>query len=136
MILVFDSSVWVSALKFGGIPLQALDLARGRFRIALCEPILAEIHAALARKFQWSAAEIDEAFAEYAIGTVIVQTSGTLHGICRDPKDDMIIECAALAGADLIVTGDKDLLAVQNYQHIRMITPREFLSEFAAPDEA
>ena len=48
----------------------------------------------------------------------------------------MIIECAALAGADLIVTGDKDLLAVQNYQHIRMITPREFLSEFAAPDEA
>ena len=134
--MVIDSSVWVSALKFGGAPLKALDLARGRFRIVLCEPILAEVHAVLARKFHWRPAEIDEAFREYSIGTTIVQTPGRLRGICRDPKDDMVIECAAIAGADLIVTGDKDLLAVQNYQGIRVIAPRGFLSEFAASEEA
>jgi putative PIN family toxin of toxin-antitoxin system len=130
VILVFDSSVWVSALKFGGIPLQALDLARGRFRIALNQPILVEIHATLARKFQWTVAEIDEAFAVYAVGTVIVQTSGRLQGICRDPKDDMVLECAVIAGADLIVTGDKDLLIVGNYQGIRILTSRQFLDKF------
>lgn len=127
MIIVFDSSVWISALKFGGAPLKALDLARGRFRVVLCDPILAEIHAVLARKFQWRTAEIDEALREYSIGTIIVKTPGRLRGICRDPKDDMVIECAVIAGADLIVTGDKDLLAVKTYEGIRVLTPREFL---------
>lgn len=65
--------------------------------------------------------------AEYASETVMVKTKGNLRGICRDPKNDMVIECAVIAGADLIVTGDKDLLTVKTYEGIRVLTPREFL---------
>jgi predicted nucleic acid-binding protein len=40
----------------------------------------------------------------------------------------MILECAELAGAQFIVTGDKDLLALHPYRGIRIVTPAEFLA--------
>jgi putative PIN family toxin of toxin-antitoxin system len=127
LILVFDSSVWISALQFGDAPLEALDLATGQFRIALCRPILAEIHSVLSGKFHWRESAINEALAEYALETTMVQVTGTLQGICRDPKDDMVFECAVLAGASIILSGDKDLLVVRTYEGIRVLTPRQFL---------
>ena len=114
----FDSSVWISALHFRGVPLQALNLDHGSIcSIAICDPILAEIHTALREKFDWRPAEVDEALANLsALDMTTVQTFGTICGICRDPKDDVIIECALMADAALIVTGDKDLLAVRELQ--------------------
>jgi predicted nucleic acid-binding protein len=52
---------------------------------------------------------------------------GILSGVCRDPKDDFILECAVLGNADVIVTGDKDLLALGEYEGIRIVTPRQYL---------
>jgi predicted nucleic acid-binding protein len=83
------------------------------------------------RKFGWRTPEIDETFEEYALDIFTVEFTGALHGICRDPKDDMVLECAESSGADLIVTGDKDLLAVSEYKGIRILTPRAFLDELA-----
>jgi putative PIN family toxin of toxin-antitoxin system len=45
----------------------------------------------------------------------------------RDPDDGKIIGCAVAAGADYIVTRDKDLLSLGTYERIVMITPEEFL---------
>jgi putative PIN family toxin of toxin-antitoxin system len=45
----------------------------------------------------------------------MVQTGGNLNGFCRDPKDDMVLECALLAGAEIIVSGDKDLLTMNSF---------------------
>jgi predicted nucleic acid-binding protein len=52
--------------------------------------------------------------------------SGSLR-VCRDPNDDMILECAVVAGAQVIVSGDKDLLSMDSYRGIRIVTPAEFL---------
>lgn len=132
MILVFDSNVWISALQFSGTPLAALDLATGQHRIALCEHILWEVHSALEDRFSWRPEEVDEALAEYAPEAFDVQVTGTVREVCRDRDDDPVIECAIVAGASLIVSGDKDLLAVGKFESIRILTPREFLDEFAA----
>ncbi len=46
--------------------------------------------------------------------------------IARDPADDAVLACAAAAKADLIVSGDKHLLALGGeYQGIRIVTPAE-----------
>jgi len=45
----------------------------------------------------------------------------------RDPGDDMFLECAALAKADLLVAGDKDLLTLGTYKGTRIVTPSEYL---------
>jgi len=49
------------------------------------------------------------------------------YGICRDPKDDFILECAQTGNADLIVTGDKDLLSLKSFGSIQIVTPRQYL---------
>jgi predicted nucleic acid-binding protein len=54
---------------------------------------------------------------------------GALHGVCRDPKDDMVLECAVNADAQLVVTGDNDLLAVEFFRNIRIVTPRTYLGD-------
>lgn len=58
-----------------------------------------------------------------------VRVSRALRGVCRDPKDDMILECAINSRADLIITGDKDLLVLRAYQGIRIVSPREYASD-------
>lgn len=128
MILVIDSGIWVSALHFGGTPMIALESACKRFGVAICEPIIEEIYSVLQRKFDWETAEIDSALAEYFVEVVQVGTTGSLRGICRDPKDDMVLECAILGGAEIIVTGDKDLLTLGLFRGIRILTPRQFLT--------
>jgi putative PIN family toxin of toxin-antitoxin system len=50
---------------------------------------------------------------------------------CRDPSDDHVIAAAVVTKAEVIVTGDKDLLALGYYQLIRIITARMFVTEIA-----
>ncbi|HEY0794550.1 MAG TPA: putative toxin-antitoxin system toxin component, PIN family [Acidisarcina sp.] len=45
---------------------------------------------------------------------------------CRDPDDDMFLECAMRAKADILVAGDKDLLVLGRFEGIRIVTPAEY----------
>src|SRR5271170_91209 len=47
---------------------------------------------------------------------------------CRDPKDDKFLEVAVHGRADLIVTGDRDLLVLHPFRGIAILTPTEFLA--------
>jgi len=49
---------------------------------------------------------------------------------CRDPKDNKFLELAVAGKADCIVTGDKDLLVLHPFRNIRIMTPKEFLTQF------
>jgi len=47
--------------------------------------------------------------------------------LCRDPEDNMLLECCLAAGADFLITGDKDLLDIKDRPlKLKIITPREF----------
>ena len=50
--------------------------------------------------------------------------------VCRDLKDNMFLELAVAGNADCIITGDKDLLELHSFRNIRIITPKEFISQF------
>jgi len=82
----------------------------------------------LSTKFRWPSENIDEALADYASNTKTITTFGSIRGFCRDPKDDMVLECAVLAGAEIIVSGDKYLLTMDPFRGIRILSPREFLT--------
>ena len=131
MIVVFDSGVWISALNFAGTPRSAIDSASSSgATIGMCVQIADEIHRILQAKFDWRIHEVDNALGEFASDLRYFAVSGSIRGVCRDPNDDMVLECAIVAGAELIVTGDKDLLAIGNYEGVRIVTPRTFLDEF------
>ena len=47
--------------------------------------------------------------------------------VCRDSKDNMILELAVAGKADFIITGDKDLKVLNPFQQIQIISPADFL---------
>lgn len=58
----------------------------------------------------------------------VVSITGTLRGVTVDPQDDYIIECAIVAQATHIITGDrKHLLPLGKYGSIQIVAPAQFL---------
>lgn len=128
MIVVLDSGVWISALQFGGIPQLAVLKALTVDSLAVCEQIKEEINRVLIEKMDWEPRRTIESLSFYFQDAIWVPITGNLHGVCRDPKDDMVLECAVNAGADAIVSSDKDLLTIGNYGRTRIITARGYIS--------
>jgi uncharacterized protein len=57
-----------------------------------------------------------------------VQPYPLIHPVCRDPKDDMMIEAALAAGACTIIARDADLTVLEKPFGIRIVTPRAWLA--------
>jgi putative PIN family toxin of toxin-antitoxin system len=127
--VVFDSNVWISALNYGGAPRLALESATATDQIAISDFIIAEIVRILVEKMNWEPHRVPESLSIYLRDAERIVVKGTLHGVCRDPKDDMVLECAVTAGAKAIISGDKDLLSLESYEGIRILSPRAYLSD-------
>jgi predicted nucleic acid-binding protein len=51
--------------------------------------------------------------------------------VCRDPEDDMLLECCIAAKVRILITSDKDLLETENLPfELKIVTPREFIGKF------
>ena len=108
MIVVIDTNVWISALQFAkhrGTPTRALEKAISEDVIATCDEIDAEIVRVLTEKFSWEQPRATSALQVILARGIRVKIRGTVKE-CRDPGDDMFLECAALAQADLLIAGD------------------------------
>ncbi len=136
-IVVFDTSVLLSAIGWHGKPLQCLDLARsGLIRGVSCREILDELAAKLSSKLDFTVEQVTDTIAELLGYLEIVSITGDLHVVPADPKDDMIVECAVVAGADYIASGDRrHLLVMESYQGIRIISPGLLLTLVLEPSE-
>jgi predicted nucleic acid-binding protein len=81
----------------------------------------------LARKFDFRPERIQKA-RDFITGMArVVQPSVQLDVIKEDPDDNRILECASTAGSDFIVTSDKDLLRLGQYDSTRITTVSDFL---------
>ena len=130
MIVVLDTNVWVSALQFSrpdSIPLRALQRAVREDVLATSHDLREEIHRVLTGKFLWAEDRTASLLDRFLARAITVELTHTTT-ICRDPKDNMFLECAALAKADLLIAGDKDLLVLGSYRRTRIITPAEYLN--------
>jgi predicted nucleic acid-binding protein len=53
---------------------------------------------------------------------------GSVQRVCRDSEDDKILECALLANADYIITGDADLLTIKEFRKIKIVMAYEYIN--------
>jgi putative PIN family toxin of toxin-antitoxin system len=133
--VVFDSNVLVAAYNWpGGVADRAyLLVRRGVVELHVSLFILGEVERVLREKFGW----------EDKVGRAVAQirrVAGGVHNpeesvgeIRDDPTDNRILECALVADADLIVTGDKKhLLPLGSFQGISIVGLRDFLAHFSA----
>jgi uncharacterized protein len=123
-----DSNIYISALNFGGLPDQLLDLARGgAIQLAISEDILEEVARVLRDKFGWAKDEIVLARAQISGFAEQVEPRMRVDVVQEDPTDNRILECAAAADSEYLVTGDKHLLKLGQFGAARIVRPAEFL---------
>jgi putative PIN family toxin of toxin-antitoxin system len=123
-----DSNIIISALSRGGKPQELLDLARhGRIELAVSEAILDEVGRILSDKFEWSTERVNNVRAEITTFTKHAAPTETLEVVKGDASDNRIVECAVAAGSDVIVSGDKHLLALGIFRGIEVMTVSDFL---------
>lgn len=126
MRILLDTNVLVSALLFGGLPRVLLRTAmRGDIALVASPALLDELEDVLVGKFGFGRAIARLTRAEIEALAHLVEPSG-LPRVSRDPDDDEVLAAAVAGRADVIVTGDRDLLALGVHQGIRILTPREF----------
>jgi putative PIN family toxin of toxin-antitoxin system len=129
LIVTFDSGIYISAIQFGGVPGRAISKALLVDKIVFCDNISDEVIRVMRDKFAIAVEETGLVLRSIWLDAEHLEILGTIIGVCRDAKDDFILECAILGHADLIVTGDRDLLSLGNYEGVRIITPRAYLDE-------
>jgi putative PIN family toxin of toxin-antitoxin system len=130
--IVLDSNVVLSAAIFKrSIPRQAVDKALREDSILMSAAAIAELQDLFGRskKFdKYLSLSARTKFLNDLLESVkIIEIIETIS-VCRDPKDNKFLELAINGKADYIITGDQDLLVLNPFQTIRILTPQEFLS--------
>ena len=127
--VVLDTNVLVSALLFGG----RLDALIGRWKSGELIPLFsratfAEFRRVLAYpRFGLTGPEINALIEEEILAWCeVVETGEEIRGVCRDPGDDIFLSCAVAAGADAIVSGDRDLLDLGAFRGIPILPVAAF----------
>jgi putative PIN family toxin of toxin-antitoxin system len=94
---------------------------------AIVREILEVLHRPKIRARFPHIAEVDVArvIALFATGEVFEPTE--VPAVSRDVKDDIFLACACQGGADYLVSEDKDLLCLQEYEGTRIVSSREFI---------
>jgi putative PIN family toxin of toxin-antitoxin system len=125
--LVLDTNVVASAVLWGGVPRMLLQAGReNRVELFTSAALLAELTDILGRrkfdkKIAASTLTVDQLVDRYAALAALVRPTPTPR-IAPDPDDDMVIGAALAAKADWVVTGDKPLLSVAQYQGVRIVS--------------
>ncbi len=129
-LFVLDTNVIVSAvLSPRSVPRQAFDLAFLRGTVLVSDSILVELDNVLRRpKFErYISAEGRLQFlAKFVEDAIIVEVMEVVTD-CRDAKDNKFLELAVSGDAKCIVTGDADLLVLDPFRGISIITPQAFM---------
>lgn len=99
-----------------------------KLKIIVSEEMLKELSEVLQRpKFKsiFTYERIKELFALLENYAIIVHPEKRLE-VCRDPKDNFLLEAAVAGGAEYIITGDSDLLILDPFNNIRILNPKDF----------
>ena len=135
MKVVLDANVIVAAFGFGGICRSVLDVCLDAQDLILSEYLLDEIHEHLQDKLHHTALMADERVALLRGAARIVDPAPVPPHACRDPDDLPVLGTLVAGSADCLVTGDRDLLALQQYDGRPILSPREFWERLRPPDE-
>ncbi|MFB6073945.1 MAG: putative toxin-antitoxin system toxin component, PIN family [Haloarculaceae archaeon] len=127
--VVLDTNVLVSALGFGGRPLDALlRTFDDDVRMLASEATLAELERVMHYdRLPFTEADRVQYLAILRRESTIVEPDESV-GVVRDADDDKFLDVALESDVDYLVSGDDDLLALDSYEGITIVTPSEFLA--------
>lgn len=131
--LVVDTNVlisWLIGRQLGGLDALILD---DRFQLFFSTRALAELAEVTSRpkmRKYFTLARAEESIVRLGRVAKVLKHEPKVVPICRDGKDDFLLALAKAAKADLLVTGDEDLLVLKKYGRTRILTPATFVKEY------
>ena len=126
MRVVFDTNVLFSALTAKGFCEEVVDEAVGECVLIWSNPLRQELEAVLARRHEIGPAT-RAALDAYVDICEFVEPEPLPARVCRDKDDDVALATAVAGRAQIVVTGDEDLLALKKFGDVRILSPRQFL---------
>ena len=133
MRIIIDTNIVISGAFFNGLPKTILkSVADEKFDVFISDEILKEYHKSVKEMLEKDKYHLNFALFEAFMKNIKMIESKSNVKICRDPDDDKFINCAIDAKAIYIVSGDKDLLTIGQYEDIEILTAKEFYDKYLA----
>jgi uncharacterized protein len=133
--LVIDTNLWVSRLLMpDGIAAKGVDHALAWGIPLMSEDTLTELSDVLSRKKfdKYVSREDRQQFLLHLGGIVRLIPITRKISACRDPKDDKFLDVALNGEAQLILTGDQDLLELHPFHDVEIFRPSDFLNRISS----
>lgn len=127
MRVLLDTNVLFAAFVTHGVCAGLYEECLLQAEIVVSNHILTELAEKLVSKGKFTKREANQVLRAVRKDTELVSPAPLAQPICRDPDDDWVLATAVAGKADVIVTGDKDLLVLKRFQGIPIVAPRGFL---------
>lgn len=128
--IIIGTNLWISFLISGNVKLDDLLFSQKVTLIFSEEPIQEFVSVAsrpkFGRYFDFSMVEA-LLFTIHEVATFV--NVDTKVNVCRDPKDNFLLALALDSNADVLITGDSDLLAIKQIGHTQIMTLTSFLEK-------
>lgn len=126
--IVLDTNILVSAIGFGGKPHTILQMTLENKIKAITSPLLlAEFEDVVIKKFPLLEPDAERVKKLIRKKFRVVKPAETIKAVADDP-DNRVLEAAVTGGCQYVITGDKELLDLETFAGIQIVTPQKFLS--------
>ena len=126
MRVIIDANVAIAAVASRGLCEAVMEFCLERHEIVLGEAILQDIHEKLIRKIKVLPSVADEYVRVLRQHAEIYEPDAVDTGICRDPDDKAVLGLVFPSDAEVIISGDQDLLVIGQYKGAKILSPRQF----------
>ena len=128
MRVVFDTNIFISAFVIPGSLAEKaiLKMIEGEDSLLISKDIIHEVLSVLSLKFGRDREALSHVAVTLSGLAELVKPGGRVK-IFMDEPDNRILECAIYGEADLLVTGDKEILQQREYKGVKIISLKEYL---------
>lgn len=123
--VVLDTNIFISGLLWGGKPKEILEKWLKLKFILLISPYSTSEIIIVFQRFR-EEEKVKQLQKDLDTQTVKIIPQNKTQ-VCRDPKDNQILDLCASGNADYLVTGDKDLLILRKFENTSILNPKQFL---------
>lgn len=126
MKIFIDTNVLISAFISHGASSEVFEYCLSSHQVFATPFVLDETRRVLSSKFRLSPALVEEISGFLSSNLELAEADALGERVCSDPDDDFILSGAQAAAADCLITGDEDLLVLEEYRGIRILKPSDF----------
>jgi putative PIN family toxin of toxin-antitoxin system len=120
-----DTNVLVAAFATRGLCADVIRLTLAAHEMVVSEQVMTELERTLREKIGLPERELRSVLSLVREEATLVREAEATVSV-RDPSDTPILAAALASGADVLVTGDRDLLELEQPVRIRIVSPRGF----------